>query len=386
MTTLLAPPPFLDDVTRRQFLTGTAAAAAVLLAGCGTGASGQGGTAEWSFTDDRGVTVELPARPTRVAAYTAPGAALLSFGIRPVAVFGQAPLADPLLEGLDLTGIASAGETYGEVNLEKLLALGVEVLVTAFDPNQDGPIFGFTDETVQQRAEQVAPIVAINGIENPGEVIRRFGDLAATLGADLAAPAVAASRQRYEDAREAVRAAVAGKPGLVAISVYARPSDGITVWRPTENPHTRQLAGLGLRFAELDTETADINESFTGALAETLSLEQAGKYPADLILLDRAEPEDMAGVATWEALPAVRAGQLAYSDATPTTSRPTSWNPPPPPSAPPTPTSSDTDPRGGPHEYRSARRTRHHRRHASPAPRRRSGGAAGRLRRVGPWW
>jgi len=74
----------------------------------------------------------------RIAAYTAPGAALLSFGIRPVAVFGNVPLVDPLLEGLDLTGVESGGETYGEVNLEKLLVLGVELIVTAFDPNQDG--------------------------------------------------------------------------------------------------------------------------------------------------------------------------------------------------------------------------------------------------------
>ena len=43
-----------------------------------------------------------------------------------------------------------------------------------------------------------------------------------------------------------------------------------------------------------------------------LSVELAGKYPVDLILLDAdTAPEDMAGVPTWAVLPAVQAGQIA---------------------------------------------------------------------------
>src|SRR5690348_13132494 len=42
----------------------------------------------WSFTDDKGVTVELPARPLRIIADVNAAAPLWDFGIRPVAVFG----------------------------------------------------------------------------------------------------------------------------------------------------------------------------------------------------------------------------------------------------------------------------------------------------------
>lgn len=78
---------------------------------------------------ETGVEVMLPARPTRIAAYDAPAAAFLALGVRPVAIFGAEPL-DPkdVLAGPDLIGIEPAGETYGEVNLEKLLALDVDRL------------------------------------------------------------------------------------------------------------------------------------------------------------------------------------------------------------------------------------------------------------------
>jgi iron complex transport system substrate-binding protein len=46
---------------------------------------------------------------------------------------------------------------------------------------------------------------------------------------------------------------------------------------------------------------------------ELLSWEQANKYPADLILVDARNDQivqEVEGVGTWEALPAVQAGQL----------------------------------------------------------------------------
>ncbi|MGQ0776580.1 MAG: hypothetical protein ACT4NY_19500 [Pseudonocardiales bacterium] len=79
------------DLTRRGFLTSVSAAG--LLTACnsdddGTGESGGG----WSFTDDRGVRVDLPSRPMRIAAYETAGAALINLGVRPVASFGSGPV------------------------------------------------------------------------------------------------------------------------------------------------------------------------------------------------------------------------------------------------------------------------------------------------------
>ncbi len=309
-----AAPEVDGDITRRRFVTGGVAAGLFGLAGCGRDRSrtaSPGGPSTWTFTDDRGITIELPTRPTRVAAYTAAGAAMVALGARPVAIFGGAPLAgDPLLEGLDLRGVDSAGEVYGEVNVEKLAALGVDLVVTAYDPLQDGPVFGFVDGPVQANVERVAPIVAFNGIEAPGAVIGRFEDLAAALDTDLSAPAVDADRQRYAQARESLRRAAAAKPGLVAVAVGVFDANAYFK-RPDSSPATRQFRELGLPLVEPDGAPSDINEDFSGYFSEEVSLEQLGKYPADLVLLDRTDPAALAGIATWDALPAVKAGQVA---------------------------------------------------------------------------
>ncbi|MDN5860717.1 MAG: hypothetical protein L0H84_19110, partial [Pseudonocardia sp.] len=295
-----------------RFLGGLGGVAA--LTACGTPTQTRAPRPDgWQFTDDRGVTVTLPARPTRVAAYHAPAAALISFGVRPVAAFGGGGFAaSEVLEGIDMAGVASAGETYGQVDLETLLAHGTELIITAYDPNQTGPAFGFTDEAAQAQAQRVAPIVAINGVADPAAVIRRFADLAAALGADLAAPAVVADRQRFDTARDAVRSATSAAPWLTAVAIVAFDA-GVYFVRPRNSPNTRQLLDLGLRLVEPRSPATDVNTDFRGHFYEAASFEELGRYPADLIVLDRTDPATLAGIATWAALPAVQAGQLAQS-------------------------------------------------------------------------
>ncbi len=309
----ISPSPVVDDATRRQFIVGGVSLAA-LLAGCGDSTPAPTGQTDagWSFTDDRGVTVNLPSRPTRIAAYGTAGAALAYLGVRPVAIFDGSPLdQNPSLEGVNLAGIESVGETYGEINLEKLAALQIDLVVTAYDPRQDGPVFGFVDGPVQGQVEDIAPIVALDGIRDPIDVIARYEELAASLGADLQAPEIAAARQDYEDAAAELSAALAEKPGLIAVAVYATPSDGVTFWRPAQAPGLRQLQELGLDLVEPEGDPGDINEDFATFFGDSVSLELAGKYPADVILFDsRYDPADMAGVATWAALPAVQADQV----------------------------------------------------------------------------
>jgi iron complex transport system substrate-binding protein len=71
------------------------------------------------------------------------------------------------------------------------------------------------------------------------------------------------------------------------------------------------LQQLGLELVVPEGGASDVNEDFTNFFFDSVSLELAGKYPADLILLDAdTAPEVMAGVPTWAALPAVRAGQI----------------------------------------------------------------------------
>lgn len=155
-TALLGQPAPVDDATRRQFLAGVTAAA--LLAGCGNDSStseGSAGPVGWSFTDDRGETITLPARPQRIAMQEDAAGALLPFGIRPIAVFGNDLITEsPQFEGIDITGIEQFGAEYGVIDLERLAALDPDLIVVPLYP--DGP-GGFQDRAQSDLAAQIAP-------------------------------------------------------------------------------------------------------------------------------------------------------------------------------------------------------------------------------------
>ncbi len=70
----------------------------------------------WTFTDDRGVEVTRPSRPSRIATNDKAGAALTSLGVRPVGIFSSARMdQNPILNGVDVAGIQSLGDVYGEI-------------------------------------------------------------------------------------------------------------------------------------------------------------------------------------------------------------------------------------------------------------------------------
>ena len=76
-----------------------------------------------SFTDDLGTTVELDARPERVAGLDDVASSLWNYGVEPVATFGQTSAAnDVQFEGRDLSGVEIVGESYGAIDLEALVA------------------------------------------------------------------------------------------------------------------------------------------------------------------------------------------------------------------------------------------------------------------------
>lgn len=101
------------------------------------------------------------------------------------------------------------------------------------------------------------------------------------------------------------------KPGLLTVDLYAPQRGGFLL--PTGHlPGLRQLQQFGLELVVPEGGATDVNEDFTDFFFDSVSLELAGKYPADLILLDAdTAPADMAGVPTWAARPAVQAGQIA---------------------------------------------------------------------------
>ena len=160
---------------------------------------------------------------------------------------------------------------------------------------------------VQQRVQDVAPIVAINGIEEPTDVIASFEALAVAMGVDIETPAIEAAKQRFDTAVAGLEAATAAKPGLttVAISNY---SQQFYFARPDDFPALRQMGGWGLQV---------VAPTGPDAFWETTSLEEANRYPADLILFDTHPEiglEELKAVGSWQALPAVQAGQIVPWD------------------------------------------------------------------------
>lgn len=297
----------------------------LVLAACG-GSDDDGGstasTAEaaaasgpWSFTDDRGVTVELDETPETIVAYDTAGSALWYQGIVPAAIFGGAPLSqdNALFDGLDVSQSESIGEVYGEINLEKLAALEPDLVVTAYDPAQELP-FGFKNEQQLETVESFAPVVAIDSIPVPSKVIERFGELADALGADPEDPERVEARERFEAAAAALQETAAEKTDI-SVAAVGPFEDGLYFAQPARFPALEEYADWGVRFTSIgDKPTAKSKEFQVEDFWQVVSYEQADRYPADLILHDilpgSLDLETLDKKPTWRALPAVQAGQL----------------------------------------------------------------------------
>lgn len=299
----------IEDLTRREFVFG--ALGAVLLIACGdddeddSASIGEG--RRWSFTDDRGVTVELPSRPGRIIAQEDAAAALWSFGIKPIATYGNAPLSDnPQFVDENLSGIESVGEVFGEIDIEKIIALDADLIVTTHWPTQGAQGMGFMDDEQAQRIASIAPIVAIEAPVPYRQMLNRYKELAASLGADLGSDAVVGALKELDAAFEALAKAAEATPDLQFLAV-AGDAETLYIGNPGEFSDLAEYMTAGLSFV-VPEDTA----AFDG-LWEGLSWEQAKKYAADVILYDgRAgsqTPDQLAESATWATLPAVQAGQ-----------------------------------------------------------------------------
>jgi iron complex transport system substrate-binding protein len=315
-------PPTAVPLSRRSLLAVGATALGVLLSGCGTGggASSSASPAKggpWSFTDDRKKPVTADAAPSRIVAFTGTAAALIDFGLdrQIVGVFGETTRRDGTLEpqagDLDVKKVTVLGNAWGEFNIEKYAALNPDLLVThMYDP---GALWYVPDES-KDKILQLAPSVAIGTARVPlPEPIRRYAELAASLGADLNAPKVAQAKARFEKAAEAVRKAVERNPGIRVLAASGSP-DLMYVSNPKVN------ADL-MYFAELGVDVVVPDELAEGGYYEELSWENADKYDADVILLDNRgtalQPPDLAAKPAWKELPAVKANQVAPWDSVP---------------------------------------------------------------------
>lgn len=272
-------------------------------------------SSEWRFVDGAGESIVLPSMPERIVAYVSLAASLWDYGLRPVGNFGAPVNPDgsrAVFTGdLDLDTVVNVGETYGELDLEKLISLEPDLFLNDMW-GQPPDIFGL-DEAGQAQLKAVTPVAQIRFIEQPvTETIASIETLAGLLGADMEDPENVAEKAAFEQASADLEAAIAEKPGLKVLVMSGTPEDMMYVSSPRQSADLIYLQELGLEMVEPDS-TTEFN------YWEALSWEQAGTYPADLFLIDsrqgRATGEELAArIPTFASLPAVKAGQFGGWD------------------------------------------------------------------------
>jgi len=290
---------------------------AVLAAGCGSsgssgGTDGGSGTAKtFTFTDDRGKTVTLDTSKVRIVAQEDAAQALMHFGIKPVGIFGGAPMSkNAVLAGLDLTGIESLGEAWGEIKMEKLAALHPDVIVSTIYTGDGalfpGGVYGFGTQKQQDDAASIAPIIAIKATQPSSAVIGRFGDLAKALGAKIDSGEYATQRADFDKAVSGLKAAAASSKASVLAVTPATDAEYVAV--PDAFADTQDLVNWGVNMMK---PTGKLVSSYY----ESLSWENAATYQPDIILVDvrgytLGEQQLESQYPTWKDIKAVKNGDI----------------------------------------------------------------------------
>jgi iron complex transport system substrate-binding protein len=307
-------------LTRRGLLAaGGALGLGAALAACGSetkggaasGASEKAGP--WKFTDDRGTAVEAKSTPKNIVAFTGMAAALKDFGIEVKGVFGPTYVEDPKTKerkpdvqagDLDITKVKVIGNVWGEFKIEEYLKLNPELLITDMWEKND---LWYVPAEQKDKILKIAPSVALWASDKSmPAVLQRHADLAASLGADVKTKKILDDKARFEAAAERVRQAAKGKKDIKVLIGSGSPDLFYvsTPVRPTDTLYFKELGVTLVVPTKLDE----------GGWFEGLSWENVDKYQADVILLDNRtgtlQPEQLKAKPTWNALPAVKAGQV----------------------------------------------------------------------------
>jgi iron complex transport system substrate-binding protein len=307
----------LDHVLNRRTLVGstlgTLAGGALLHpVGAQSATPGASPVADgpWTFVDDRGVEVSLDTMPTRVVLDANVAGGLWDFGVRPLGIFGWlSTVTDgalpPAAGSVDPAQVENYGLGEGEIDLERLAAASPDLIVTyTYTPDDPDNLWSVLPDDLD-RLQDIAPIVALSGVNPLNETVQRFEELAIALGYDVTTPEVQAVRDDVTAAEGRVR-------NLTASASYsalwvAPGIDEFYIANPEQAQGVQYARGLGVKAPTLGVEP--------GAYWETLSYEQALKYPTDILYIsDRNGPETYATIGedhpTFAANPAVAAGQV----------------------------------------------------------------------------
>lgn len=263
---------------------------------------------EWSFTDDKGVTVTLPSRPERLVVDVNAAAPLWDFGIRPAAVFGwnATETGDFGDAGgnVDSSTVEIVGNVSEPIQPEAVVATNPDLIITmTFTPDDPMEYWSIDPELLPQ-VEQIAPIIGMSGTGLADVNTERFAELAEALGADLSTPEIAAARERYETAIDDFSALATETSELSVLFIYVD-AETVYVANPSYWADLNFYGELGLNIVVPDNPDT---------YWEQLSLEQALKYPADLFMQSTRPgtltSDELVNHPTFGVHPAVQAGQI----------------------------------------------------------------------------
>jgi iron complex transport system substrate-binding protein len=261
----------------------------------------------WVFVDDRGRTIELPERPTRIFADAMAALSLWEFGIKPVGVFGY--LADFTFPE-EWGEVEKFDQGSGEIDIERMIVLDPDISIGfTWDVNSKSD-FGAVEESTMPGFTDVAPTLCILAVQVPvSESIERFAELAAALGADVEGAEISGERDAFLAASEAVRSAAAAKPGLKVLAISGYGSD-LWVGNPKAGSDLVYFTELGVNMI-----APEAPDEYASGLFQQLSWEQLNQYPADVYLIDNRASvlsvDELMAMPTFSLLPAAKARQFA---------------------------------------------------------------------------
>ena len=240
------------------------------------------GADAWSFMDDRGITVSLPERPTRVIAQTSSAASLWDFGFEVVGFFGpndpdnQAGF--PQVGDIDVARIPNIGD-YGALDLEMFVALDPQLYV---DLDRGGGTLWYLDADSQAAVEKICPTIGLNAQAlSVLDIIRRYEDLAVALGIDPDSASITTAKQTFATSEAAFTDITSAKPDLKVLTISSGDTGTVYLWNPNWLPDLIYLRSLG--FTAVDVGADDDAPNIQ------ISMEKLGEYPADVILVDVRE-------------------------------------------------------------------------------------------------
>lgn len=234
-----------------------------LLAGCSsstpakqTGASSSSTQGPWSYTDAVGAKIKVDHQPKHIAAFADQALTLLSYGVKPVAIFGRVNVkTDDRFAKYDLSGISIVGNSYGEIDMEKLAAARPDLIITGIYPTDrkgtldtKQPFYGFNDMTEQGQATALAPIATVKIGGTGLSAIEANVKLAEALGAS---PAVVSSQRKAFDKAAAHLKAVSQAHSNIEVTQLYADADGLALVKPDDEPVTQLYKTYGVKLTDL---------------------------------------------------------------------------------------------------------------------------------------